>query len=140
MSSVEAARLAGSEKTDLLVRLIAETQRTNTLLEQVRDLLLLQAERAHVPPATLADQRHERVLVALAAWNTMDLPFAATDVLDAATGSHELDEALREADLTTTARLGVAFRSMRDRDFGGLRLQRDGEQWRVTRRARTWPT
>ena len=81
-----------------------------------------------------SDPVHAQLIEAIA--ETMapfDLEFTTAEVLEARATSHALDAALCRLQVTDTAGLGALFRSLRDREFDGLRLVRDGRGWRLVR-------
>jgi hypothetical protein len=94
-------------------------------VEDLRGLL----ERRRDPDAAAA-----RFLGALlGALGDLDLPFTADEVLAHGAVDHDLGEALGVLGLTTTAAVGAAFRSWRDRPIDGVVLRREGRNWRLAR-------
>ena len=80
------------------------------------------------------DDRRARLLRALAGtMGDLDLPFDVSEVMQAARSDARLNDALEALAIHRTSELGALFRSLRDRDVDGLRLRRDGREWRIER-------
>jgi hypothetical protein len=62
-----------------------------------------------------------------------DLPFNAAEVIGHAVTDFALDQALKAVGVRTVGECGALFRTLRDRDLGGLRLVRDRRSWRLVR-------
>lgn len=104
------------------------------LREQLDELRLIRAALVaptKAPPTP--DPRDVAVIRELARLADDDLDFDAREVIQHAAGDHALAEALSKARITGTESLGLLLRRLRGQTIAGVRLDRAGRYWRLTR-------
>lgn len=112
------------DDVDLILSAVAE------LTAEVRALRADLAGRSMAGP----DPRHTELLEALGVVVIDgDLSFECSEVLRHAGVDDRLSRALEACRATDTESLGLVFRCLKGKTVNGLRLNRDGRQWRLVR-------
>ena len=116
----------------LLAELLAVNRSVLAEIRGLRGDIRMAATKKALPHG---DECYVRLFQAIedAITQTATMELEAKAVIEHGECDFELSEALKACDVDTTDKLGLLFRSVRDRDINGWRAVRDGDGWRLER-------